>query len=385
MSLDELEALARRHKAYAADLRAALKRQKVPDVDQGWSDVKGNASGTKGNAPETPGCEEELAQPAANWGDIFVLQNFSGADARELHQLSVNYEEINHMVERGKNTGHTDSFFDISALKFPSPKTQSSREDSKSPKAKTAETLAVLPKATSKADEPVSIAPPTVAPRLQPTTLTPEAEFVNIEPQKTEVDVPVPILGANNASEGKSGPTAEEIVALVMQKINELQVGQGAGKEPLKARADSPHRTESSASRAREVPKEESFPPKARETHIPRGKTPGRFAADNFFEKALRGVPMSSAMSRGSPEDPSDSSSWDSDFSSDRSSHNGHGSSWRRSSSPRLSSKRRRGHDRNRKMLLKPIPPSRYNGEPNANAIQRFARESKTCHDGSRT
>jgi hypothetical protein len=29
-------------------------------------------------------------------------------------------------------------------------------------------------------------------------------------------------------------------------------------------------------------------------------------------------------------------------------------------------------------MLLKPIPPARYNGEANANAIQRFARESRT-------
>jgi hypothetical protein len=29
-------------------------------------------------------------------------------------------------------------------------------------------------------------------------------------------------------------------------------------------------------------------------------------------------------------------------------------------------------------MLLKPIPPSRYNGEPDATAIQCFARESKT-------
>jgi hypothetical protein len=29
-------------------------------------------------------------------------------------------------------------------------------------------------------------------------------------------------------------------------------------------------------------------------------------------------------------------------------------------------------------MLLKPIPPARYNGEANAKAIQRFARESRT-------
>ncbi|KAJ6472143.1 hypothetical protein C8R47DRAFT_1221915 [Mycena vitilis] len=39
---------------------------------------------------------------------------------------------------------------------------------------------------------------------------------------------------------------------------------------------------------------------------------------------------------------------------------------------------RKRGHERKQKMLLKPVPPSRDNGEPNANAIQRFARGSKT-------
>ncbi|KAF8136864.1 hypothetical protein K438DRAFT_1996877 [Mycena galopus ATCC 62051] len=81
---------------------------------------------------------------------------------------------------------------------------------------------------------------------------------------------------------------------------------------------------------------------------------------------------MSSAKSMGFPEDPSDSSSSDTDSSSDHSNRNG-----RRTSSPRLS-KRRRGHEHKGKMLLKLIPPSRYNGEPNANAIQRFARESRT-------
>jgi hypothetical protein len=90
-------------------------------------------------------------------------------------------------------------------------------------------------------------------------------------------------------------------------------------------------------------------------------------------ELPLRAAPISSAKSMGFPEDPSDSSS--SDSGSDCSSGIGH-----RSSRPRLSSKRRRGHEHKGKILLKPISPSRYNGEPNANAntIQRFARKSKT-------
>src|SRR6201996_8061559 len=71
-------------------------------------------------------------------------------------------------------------------------------------------------------------------------------------------------------------------------------------------------------------------------------------------------------------------SSSSSDEESSSSSSDESGSSRRGARTPRLSSKRRRGHARQQKMLLKPIPPSRYNGEPNANAIQRFAREART-------
>src|SRR6201996_5965627 len=71
-------------------------------------------------------------------------------------------------------------------------------------------------------------------------------------------------------------------------------------------------------------------------------------------------------------------SSSSSDEESSSSSSDESGSSRRGARTPRLSSKRRRGHARKEKMLLKPIPPSRYNGEPNANAIQRFAREART-------
>ncbi|KAF8184542.1 hypothetical protein K438DRAFT_1974333 [Mycena galopus ATCC 62051] len=337
MSLNELEALACRHVAYAAQLRAGLKRQF--DVDQGFG-IEGNLSGSK----ETP------VAAAENWGDVSVLQNFSDANS----------------AGHGKSTGHTNSFPDFSLLEIPSPKTQSSREDSKSPKAMKAETPAELPKAANKADKPIAVAPPIVAPQVaprpQPTKQAHSSEFANVGPVKNKVNIPVLNRAANNASAVKSGLTAEEIVALVMEKINELQLGQSAGKELLKARAHSPHKEE-----------ESPVPKAAREAHIPRGTMPGRFAAANFFE-TLRAVPKSSAKSNSSPEDPSDSSSMDTDSSSSsRSSGTG-----RRSSSPQLLSKRRRTRKHNGKILLKPIPPLRYNGEPNANAIQRFAHESKT-------
>ncbi|KAJ7311640.1 hypothetical protein DFH08DRAFT_973737 [Mycena albidolilacea] len=289
-----------------------LEHYKVPVADQGldWSDVEEDVSGIKGNAPEiSASFEDKPALPAGNWGDVSILQNFSGANARAQRESSVNHEDINHIAQQGRNTGRTDSV--LSPLRMPSPKTQSSCEDSKNSNAKKAETPAELPKAANKADEPIAVARP-VAPRPQPTKQTPKAEFVSVEPQKTEINIPVLDHAANNASGVKSGPTAEEIVALVLKRINKLHIGQGAGKEPLMARVHSPHNEGSSASTRRD-PKQESPAPTARETHIPRGTTPGQFAAQNFFEKALRAAPMSSAKSMGCPEDPSDSSSSETD------------------------------------------------------------------------
>jgi hypothetical protein len=43
-----------------------------------------------------------------------------------------------------------------------------------------------------------------------------------------------------------------------------------------------------------------------------------------------------------------------------------------------MSAKRKRGSDCKGKMLLKPISPRRYTGEPDTNRIHRFAREAST-------
>jgi hypothetical protein len=117
---------------------------------------------------------------------------------------------------------------------------------------------------------------------------------------------------------------------------------------------------------------------KVRETPVSRGVMPGRLAAQNFFDRALRDTRGTSAKAKPPPSDPSDDSSSSSSESPSSSDSDDPGSRRRSTKSPRLSSKRKRGQSRKQKMLLKPIPPSRYNGEPNANAIQRFARESKT-------
>ncbi|KAF8136863.1 hypothetical protein K438DRAFT_2031011 [Mycena galopus ATCC 62051] len=262
VSLNELDALARRHEAYAALLRARLKHHTVPDVNQGqdWSDIKEYVRRTESNTPETfAGSEKTPVMAPKNWGDVSVLQNYSGANTSTHGEISVNYEDVNPIVQPGWNTGHTYSV--LSPLRMSSPRTQSSGEDSRSQNAKKAETPAELPKAANEADEPIAVAPPVmappVAPRPQPTKQAPKAEFVSVEPQKTEIDIPVLDHAANNASEIKSRPTAEEIVVLVLKRINELHVGQGAGKEPLMARAHSPHNEGSSAS-TRRAPKQES-------------------------------------------------------------------------------------------------------------------------------
>jgi hypothetical protein len=105
--------------------------------------------------------------------------------------------------------------------------------------------------------------------------------------------------------------------------------------------------------------------------------TPGRVAAGNVFRKALHSS-SATATSTSPPSDLSDNLSSDSGASSNHSNADAPGSSRRGASSPRLSSKRKCRHVCKGKMLLKPIPPSRYNGEANLNTIHCFARESKT-------
>jgi hypothetical protein len=111
---------------------------------------------------------------------------------------------------------------------------------------------------------------------------------------------------------------------------------------------------------------------------LPRDTTPGRLAAENFFERALRGTLKTYARANPPPSNPSDDSSSSSSDSSSQAGSEGSGKTRSRPNSPRLSSKQKRGHAHQQKMLLKPIPPVRYNGEANANAIQRFVRESRT-------
>ncbi|KAJ7215277.1 hypothetical protein C8J57DRAFT_1255557 [Mycena rebaudengoi] len=198
----------------------------------------------------------------------------------------------------------------------PSLKGKGRRRRSKSPKVK-----------KTKVETRVEIPP-------KPSKPVEEVEFV--EPTKSEEIGIVSDRDANNDRVSTSGLTNDEMHAILKQKISELHELE---RQFWCSGAVETHSSSKAGARIKSA----------------QGPHPAR----------------SSAEAKPPPSDPSDSSS--SSSSDDES-----GSSRRGASSPRLSSKRRRGHARKQKMLLKPIPPSRYNGEPNANAIQRFARESKT-------
>ncbi|KAJ7654896.1 hypothetical protein B0H17DRAFT_1214189 [Mycena rosella] len=192
-------------------------------------------------------------------------------------------------------------------------------------------------------------------------TSTP-VQFSTVEPDSNVSDR-MAVGGLDSNSKAES--SLQEMISQLTQKIGELDILQRKSEAPTEDK--SKHK----------VPRAE-----ARDTAAPRESTPGRAAAESFFRRALWGAPSDSRKGK-SPRsdaagDPDDSSSSSSSDSSSDSSDDDHTGASRRASSPRLSSKRKRGHGRKQRMLLKPIPPSRYNGEPDSNTIERFAREAKT-------
>jgi hypothetical protein len=267
-----------------------------------------------------------------------------------------NYAEINRVIKQEEVTPHLEFSDEVSARPS-SPKAKKQRKRSKSPKSKGTQ--------KDKVEKPTMVQP---EPAQQPATPVTPVRPENVEPNKNEFEKPTAASShdANNDQGQKSGLTLDDLYALLSKRIGELEE---------KQRKDDPPKTEAD-------PKDTSTPTKAqkaRDRPMSRGVTPGRLAAENFFAKVLKeDAPKARRVKTDPPpSDPSDDSSSSSDESSNSLNPDGSGSP-QRSASPRLSSKRKRGHTRKQRMILKPIPPSRYNGEPNANAIQRFAREAKT-------
>ncbi|KAJ7206189.1 hypothetical protein B0H12DRAFT_1243344 [Mycena haematopus] len=106
----------------------------------------------------------------------------------------------------------------------------------------------------------------------------------------------------------------------------------------------------------------------------PREATPSRIAAGSFLDKATCGAGRSSHNPPSSEPSDSPSGSSSDDESSSRNT-NGSGDI-RRHTSTSLPQTHLSSQSRNKKrMLLKPIPPTKYSGEPDANAFHRFVRE----------
>jgi hypothetical protein len=281
-----------------------------------------------------------------NWGDVSSLHDFDEQELRAQREMLENYAEINRIIKQEEVTP-SNIFSQISNRPQSSPKA-ATRKRSRSPKSK-----------KSKGTKPQ---PPVVE-----FEDVPEIEVQEIEPVK--LAAPAVAQEFNKDPEPKSGLSIEDKLTLLFEKISQLDQRQSAESASNANDADRKKKKSSATLKTGKVPISKP---------LPRENTPGRLAAENFFERALRGTPKTLARADPPPSDPSDGSSSSSDDGSSNTGSEGSGSTRSRASSPRLSSKRKWGCTRKQKMLLKPIPPARYNGEANANAIQHFARESKT-------
>jgi hypothetical protein len=255
----------------------------------------------------------------------------------------LDYAEIYRIIKQEEITPHLNFSEEISARPS-SPKAKRGRKRSKSPKAK----KALRARIEIPAEESI------------PSPLRP------VEPSMVESRTVDGDREGNNDRTPKPGLTAEEVYTLLNRKIRELEPRERVNPK------------EKSEGLTLEEKLRPSHGTMARETPVPHGVTPGRLAVQKFFDRALCDSRGTSAKAKPPPSDPSDDSSSSSSEGPSSSDSDDLGSRRRSTKSPCLSSKRKRGQARRQKMLLKPIPPSRYNGEPNANAIQRFARESKT-------
>ncbi|KAJ6521849.1 hypothetical protein B0H19DRAFT_1203452, partial [Mycena capillaripes] len=252
-----------------------------------------------------------------NWGNISSLDNFSEEELKQQREMLQNGDLVDFFPERAST-----------------PDLKKSRKRSKSPRPKKTKARAEVPRRVE-----VLVPPAAEAPLRR----TVSVESLMKVPENSGVFL--------TASGSDPHPDRAPQSGLSVQSRQLVEV------KPSKAGTET-------------QPNGKTSKPAKGKTPLPRNLTPGGLAAEAFFEKALRGAPATSvARTRAPPSEPSDDSSSSSSESSDESSDDDSGNPRRGASSPRLSSKRKRGHNRKQKMLLKPIPPSRYNGEPEAEQV----------------
>ncbi|KAJ7150427.1 hypothetical protein C8R43DRAFT_1191635 [Mycena crocata] len=355
LSAHDLEALARRYDAMAAQFRVQLAQKAVPKVSQEKTNSNGlgNAPNVGAHTPDisigsiaepepvpavvskshratveeiddeddliqlnrAPGPSRDKGKGAdpRNWGNVSSFLNFSDAEMKAQLEMLQNFEEINRVIKQ-EGSLHTGNLVDFSPLKTSSPKLKASRKRSKSPKFKKSRMAVEKPPVVELATQ-ASAPDVEMAPKPAPTV-----EIPTVKPMESNDFTPASASEAAIDSDAKSGPSLQEMLAMMNERIIELQVEQRlmrSDARPLKE-ALKPERApkEPRELKSRTVPPltETVTPPL-----LPRGTTPGRMAAENFFEKALRDTPIEGTSPDTPPSDSSDDSSSDSGESSNRS------------------------------------------------------------------
>ncbi|KAJ7734731.1 hypothetical protein DFH07DRAFT_780184 [Mycena maculata] len=328
MSRGELAVLVRRQEAYLAQLCAEMVRKAGYVAVNNTSDVEGNEPTSQDSHPENTDSEDEPAtspipapksrkvtieevddeddlivlSPRAgpshakgkgadpgNWGDISSFQDYTEGELKAQQEMLLNYEEINRVLKEEEKSNPFHFLNGTSTPKPSSPKEKPRKKRSKSPKSRK--------NREAKMETPTFIEPlPKPAERVQ---------FSGVEPQVPEVPPIASTHAVNTTGEIKSGLTIDQMYTLLSQKISELDRKQVTETAP--SAGDEPVSAPGSASRVPKAPKISKMP------LPPRGVTPGRAAAEDFFDRALRGSSANpSTRSNAPPSDPSDDSSSDS-------------------------------------------------------------------------
>ncbi|KAK6997281.1 hypothetical protein R3P38DRAFT_3370354 [Favolaschia claudopus] len=294
MSNDELISLARRHEAFAAQLRAKVEHM---DLKAPTDEVIEKRDPTHRATVEEVEDEDDLIsfKPSAgpsrnkgkgadpgNWGDISSLANFSERELEAQRDALLTWNTI-HQMKQEEITPHLEFSEDVSQRPS-SPKVKKPRKRSKSPKAK-------------KENSNFAAQP---APKL--------VELV--EPLKNESKVQE---RANEHARdeieprgAKSGRSIDEVYNLLTKTINELDVQKRVKHEK---------KTERSTSLKSKARSSEE-----RDKNLPKETNPSRITAESFFARALKDTRKQSVKAKPPPSDPSDDSSSSSDESPSESS-----------------------------------------------------------------
>ncbi|KAJ7067755.1 hypothetical protein B0H15DRAFT_958148 [Mycena belliarum] len=350
MSHAELVSLARRFESMARDAMAEANRKlNVPsniEPDSGLAHARESSSLSPAiSAGEGPFRNKGKGPDPRNWGAAGFSPEFSERDIEAQRDAFNNFAEINHVVKQEKPIEFTPT----SASAKPAKGTNTADTKIRSDVIGTG-----VPNAEIRPEVPEN---PHV-PSEEPTVEIPRTLRVVSEP-----------LSAGKGT-NQSGQTHLERITELEDELSRLR--QLAAAEPAQLLVSGKPSSKAKHAAARNIAGLIRSDAK-RSSSMPIDSTPSRIAAGSFLDKAIRGAAR--LTNYPPPPEPSDSSS--SSGSDEPSSPNADSltdAGRRSSTSTRQRHLSSRG-PRAKRMLLKPIPPSKYTGDPDANAFHRFVRE----------